>query len=174
MNTHFSLVNQKLSYAASLLRIDLPELNQRKGLRFQQAAILEATILHLYSAYQFYLRELAENNGVKNPGQITSFRSLRDELAKTQTLSADLMELENLLADSTSWLACALSYYQAIFKSPVKPVEKKTFIKNEALIVLVEETVAEESEQLNSELVKSWLSEFQSLILRQRETGAEY
>lgn len=176
MRTYLSLVNQKLGFAMSLLAIALPEKNAEWQLNFQNAALQEAALLHLYNAYHFYLRELAENNGIKNTARITSIISLRNELVALQKFPSEVMELENLLVDSDSWLANLLVHHEKIYESPVKPIEKKSFAHNEGLIELIDLTQAEdrESVKLDCELIKYWGSEFKSLILRQRETSTEY
>lgn len=176
MRTHLSLVNQKLGFAMSLLAMAQPETKTEWQLKLQNAALQEAALLHLYTAYHFYLRELAENNGIKNTDHITSIISLRNELVVLQRFPSEVVELENLLVDSDSWLAKILAHHEKIYKSPVKPIEKKSFANSEGLIELIDLTQSEDQENAKPDcgLIKYWGSEFKALILRQRETSAEY
>ncbi len=172
MSNHLSLVNQKFGFATAALSLsdDFSDSNQQ----FQRQALYEASLLHLYTAFHFYLRELAENNGVKNLEAISSLKQLYSSLHELGRCPSEVVELQELEAQEGSWLRDFLQYHLQIFKSPSKKVEKKAF-GAENFIELVDLSLIESAHKaLNSELLINWIGEFKALVLRQRQTGAEY
>lgn len=176
MHSHIALVNQKIGFAAALLSLSEALMdtvsNKQKQ---QQQALYEAAALHLYTAFHFYLRELAENNNVKKPEAITSITALVDALDQLGKSPSEVAELKRLIEHPESWLSKLLKYRDAVFKSPIKKIEKKAF-ETEKFIELIDLTQDEKliSIELDSILLTCWLDEFKTLVLRQRETGAEY
>ncbi len=174
MRTHLSLVNQKLGFASTLLLLAADsELISVGSLRCR--AIQESILLHLYTAFHFYQRELAELNGIKMPELIGSMDSLVNGLNQLGKQPSEVLELQSICAEKGSWLNQLLNQYKLIFISPPKAVEKKAFVQ-EGMIELVD--VSQDTIEVNAELdlkiLAEWLNEFKALILRHRETGAEY
>ncbi len=174
MRTHLSLVNQKLGFASTLLLLAADsELISVGSLRCR--AIQESILLHLYTAFHFYQRELAELNGIKMPELIDSMDSLVNGLNQLGKQPSEVLELQSICAEKGSWLNQLLNHYKLIFISPPKAVEKKAFVQ-EGMIELVD--VSQDAIEVNAELdlkiLAEWLNEFKALILRHRETGAEY
>lgn len=170
MISHLSLVNQKLSFAKALLStIDSPTSNHK----VLNKAQCEAVLLHLYSAYHFYLRELAESNGIKNPGAINSLATLVQLLSAQGKQPFEVSELEELSSNKETWLNKLLTCHSNIYQSPSQvSAHKSTYADN--LITLVDVTPEPENIQLDQSSLESWIKEFYSLVIRQRSTGAEY
>lgn len=174
--SHLSLVNQKLAYAGAIittLNTPLPE--QKAAQQLQQQALSDAAVFHLQMALHFYLRELAGHHHIKNLSTINSVSDLAAALQQADGVSSESSELSSLVQTNNTWLNQLTRYYDQLFKSPEKPKEKKAF-RQENLIELVELTEVNEppSLQLTPELLASWLHSFRALVIRQRETSAEY
>lgn len=177
MHSHLSLVNQKLGFATATLSLleNLTEIDEGK-LSLIQKATCESALLHLYTAFHFYLRELGESNGIKNPAIIDSLPALVTALNQLERHPSEVIELQDLAAYQGGWLNTFLEQYEKVFKSPPKKTEKKSF-GAENFIELVDLTEQQEEsleKALNIGSLKCWLNEFKSLVLRQRETGAEH
>ncbi len=174
MSTHLSLVNQKLGFASAMLLLAADsEAVQTGSLRFR--AIQESVLLHLHTAFHFYLRELAETNGFKMPELINSLDSLTNALNQLGKQPSELVELQSLFAQDGSWLSQLHHRYKLVFTSPPKRSEKKAFTQ-EGMIELVDLSRGEpqENTELDVKILADWVGEFKALILRQRETGVEY
>lgn len=176
MRTHLSLVNQKLGFAAALISLAKSFPDDSIGIRkTQRQACYEASVFQLYAAYHFYLRELADNNRIKNPEYIKSIDALCDALSQSGNSPSEANELRELIKDEKSWLSQVLVQYSHVFASPSRKKEKKAF-GNDNLIDIVElDQIAETSAQaFEFDVIEEWLIEFRALIARQRETSAEY
>lgn len=176
MATHLSLVNQKLGFATSMLSLaDTPLEGVQSNHNLLQQAIYEATLLHLYTAFHFYLRELAERNGIKSPESINSLEALNIALRQLAKDPSEVAELTALTGEQGGWLGELLRTHTQIFNSPSRQIEKKSF-SSDHLIALVDLTQKEsnEAKELTSDLLRFWMLHFKALILRHRETGAEY
>ncbi|HTF98756.1 MAG TPA: DUF6586 family protein [Cellvibrio sp.] len=176
MRTHLSLVNQKLGFASTLLLLakNFPE--TESGLKkTQKQACCEASVSFLYVAYHFYLRELAENNRVKNFQAINSIEALGEMLSQIGSSPSEVNEVQDLVNDNGSWLSQMLMQYTSVFTSPLHKKEKKAF-GNDNLIELIElgQTDEASSQVFEVDVIEGWLVKFRALIARQRETGAEY
>lgn len=170
--SHLSLVNQKLAYASAIIRL-LNEQPTRQLLEHQ--ALVDAAAFHLAMGLHFYLRELAEHYRIKNLSAINSVQDLVAALQQLNSTSSESSELLSLTEANDTWLNQLTGYYAQLSKSPQKPKEKKAF-KQENLIELVELTQADETPllKLTPELLLSWLDSFRALVIRQRDTSAEY
>jgi hypothetical protein len=172
MISHLSLVNQKLGFARAILSsIELGVNGGGKQALLRQAQC-EAALIHLYNAYHFYLRELAESNGVKHPATVSSLKTLIEALAELEKHPNEAAELENLSAKTGSWLNRMRAGYESIYKSPPTAPKQKSF-RSDNLINVVD-VALEPDEKPDFDSLKSWLDEFTALILRQRQTSAEY
>lgn len=177
MHSHLSLVNQKFGFATAALSLleNTTEGGEEK-LSLVQQAIQESVLLHLYTAFHFYLRELADNNGIKSAETIDSLQALVVVLNQLGKSPSEVVELQDLVAHRRGWLNSFLKQYERVFQSPPKQIEKKSF-GTENFIEVIDLTEQQEEtldEALNIDSLKYWLNEFKSLVLRQRETGAEY
>lgn len=176
MNSHLSLVNQKFGFANSILSFldDLPEIESSRQ-KIQRQALCESVLHHIYVAFHFYLRELAENNGVKNADAIETLQSLVSALSQLGKSPSEVLELQDIANDKDSWLRALLGLHDQILKSPPRKVEKKAF-GSENLIELIELDQKENFilTDIDPRLLKTWVEKFKVLVMRQRETGAEY
>lgn len=173
MNTHLSLVNQKLGFATAILAQinSTPNIGKHKLLH---QALCESTLLHLYSAYLFYLRELAENNKVDNAGSVSSLKVLASLLDQMEKHPSEVAELVSLTEQPSTWLSELLMHYMAVFQSPLKPKEKKAFDPDNFIVIVDLSRREPDLKELDPDLLGYWVNEFKILIVRQRETGAEY
>lgn len=174
--SHLSLVNQKLAYASAVVAL-LNSSNYAPKIRsrLQQQALGDAVVFHMATALHFYLRELADHHHIKNLSAIHSVQDLAAILQQADRASSESSELLSLVQTRGTWLNQLTLYYNQLSKSPEKPKEKKAF-GHENLIELVELTDAEElpALHLTPELLTAWLDSFRALVIRQRETSAEY
>lgn len=174
--SHLSLVNQKLAYANVIIR-NLEDSTSaiNAAQKLNQQALGDAVVFHLMTALHFYLRELAEHQSIKNLSAINSTQDLIESLEQADRISSESIELHALSQTPGSWLCQLLNYHDHLLQSPKKRKEKKSF-GQENLIVLVELTEAEDQAPLalSKDALKSWLSSFHDLIIRQRETSAEF
>lgn len=170
--THLSLVNQKLAHAKALLSLLL--VNKDPNNRLQQTALTDGCALQISLAYHFYLRELAENHGVKNPGAIQDIHQLNNILSAIDKTSSEVAELTELEAVPHSWVRHLMDYVNGLYQSPTIPKAPKAFAPDN-LIQAVEITETFLSAKvLGAHDLSNILENFHQLILRQRETSAEY
>jgi hypothetical protein len=170
--SQLSLVNQKLAYASVIIKLlNDPHTSQK----LEQQALADAAAFHLAMGLHFYLRELAEHNRIKNLSAINSVQDLVTALQQSDSVSSESSELLSLAQTGDTWLNHLTSYYAQLSKSPEKPKEQKAF-GQENLIELVELTEIDEQPllKLTPELLVSWLDSFRALVVRQRDTSAEY
>lgn len=173
--THLSLVNQTLVNAGTLLgmltALGVPETTSQ---RLQHRVLMDSSVLHLARAYGFYLRELGENYRIKGLAHISRADQLALALLNVDKSPSEAQELVALEKDAQSWLSQMLAADLALHASPEQPKPAKAFTP-EGLISVVD--MSDEitlSPSLDLALLELWLAEFRSLILRQRETSAEY
>lgn len=164
-NLSLTRVNQKLMQAKALL----DNLDEQSLLPVHRNAVLEAAAFHLVCAHQHYLRELAENYGLKN---IISLRNEQDlvsafEAAKKYAVEAE--ELQELRKQPASWLSQLQVYYDSLWRTPVRAES----VQSENLISLVD-TDSVSLPEVDIALVRNWQTEFTALVMRQRETSAEF
>lgn len=171
MANHLSLVNQKLNFARVMLAQFEPDrdLSDHSPLVSAQC---EAVLLHLYTAYHFYLRELADVNGVKSAALITSLDELSEVLQGSGRQPTEIAELRGLVSERSSWLSRMIASHAQIFQSPKPKTQMKNTSNN--LIVVVDLNREEEQALPNHQTLQSWLQEFILIVLRHRETSAEY
>ena len=170
--SHLSLVNQKLAYASAIIK-QLNEPQIRQKLEWQ--ALADAAVFHLAMGLHFYLRELAEHHRIKNLSAINCMGDLVAALQQSDSDSSESSELISLAQTKDTWLNQLIGYYAQLSKSPEKSKERKAF-GQESLIELIDLTEADEPPllKLTPELLASWLDSFRILVVRQRDTSAEY
>jgi hypothetical protein len=167
--SHLSLVNQKLAHAGAIISL-LNESQSRQKLERQ--ALFDAAVFHLQLGLHFYLRELADYHRIKNLSKIDSVQGLLLAMHEADRVSSEASELASLSEVGDSWLSQLSGAYAQLFKSPEKAKEKKAF-GHEGLIELRE--VDENAPIVFSpEHLDSWLNSFKALVIRQRNTCAEY
>lgn len=173
--THISLVNQKLVYAGSLMALAASQgepatTNQR----LQRRALEDSVLLQLALAYRFYLRELGENYRLKQLNHISDAAGLVSALVAANKSPSEAQELLDLEQSSGSWLAQLLAAADSLYRSPEPQKPAKAFVDANT-IALVDVTGQDSPDHpLSLDGLGFWLAEFRNLILRQRETSAEY
>lgn len=164
-NLSLTRVNQKLTQAKLLLQcVDEESLSP-----VHLNSLMEGVSFHLVCAYQHYLREVAETYGLKN---IIALRNESDLVAAFESAKkypAEAQELNDLRKDPTSWLSQLHSYYDSLWRPPIA-VDSQA---NESLINLVDIDAAD-IRVVDVGLIQGWQREFTALVLRQRETSAEF
>lgn len=174
--SNFSLVNQKLAFAKSLCDLARGVATPATSAeRLRQDAVLSSGVYQLSLAFHFYLREIADRCFLKNSGAINSLAELQLALAQNDKFLSEVSELDELAARSGSWLEQLQRYAQSALESPRKEKERKSF-QQDNLIIAVEITAEEEVQAvcLTVELLESWQDSFRALVLRQRDTSAEF
>lgn len=177
--SNFSLVNQKLAFAKTLCALVRESLVSssinHSGLHLREHALLSSSVFQLSLAFHFYLREVADRNYLKSSGVISSLDELALSLAQSDKHPSEIVELQELADQQGSWLGQLLSHINESRQSPRKEKEKKSF-QQDNLILAVDITAVEEVQSfpLTLELVESWLEAFRSMVMRQRDTGAEF
>ncbi len=143
--------------------------------RLRQDALLAGCAFQLSRAFLFYLREIADRVHLKNSGAINSLSELEQLLAQADKCSQDVAELCQLNEQEDSWLWQLQRYARESMQSPVKEREQKSF-PQENLINVVNLTAFDEPEPvaLTLEMLGFWQEAFRGLVLRQRDTGAEF
>lgn len=175
--SNFSLVNQKLAFAKSLLDLvnQSPMQAGTSAHRLQQEALLSSVLLQLVVAFHFYLREVADRVHLKNSGAIESLQDLKLACEQYDRSALEVDELLNLSQAPGGWLAEITRYKILLFSSPQKQKEKKSF-GTENQIAFIDLTGIEEERAvaLTAAMLEQWLAEFRQLVLRHRDTGAEF
>jgi len=164
-NLSLTRVNQKLMQAKLLLQ----GIDEQSITPVYLAALLEGAAFHLMCAHQHYLRELAENYGLKNIITLRSEQDLIGAFESVKKYAVEAQELADLRKDSASWLSQLQSYYDSLWKMPVRAETQD----NENLISVVNAD-AETVVAVDLNRVRRWQSDFAALVLRQRETSAEF
>lgn len=169
--THLSLVNQKLAYAGRLL--GLAEQPGRSALEVQ--ALLASAVMQQALAYRFYLRELGEIYQLKLLASIFNATQLQEALVQANRSPAEAEELVQLEGNTSSWLAQLLALNRAQEASPAPQATPKAFV-GDGLINLVNISAEQEPDAapLACEQLVEYLTAFRQLVLRQRQTSAEY
>jgi len=164
-NLSLTRVNQKLMQAKQLLQVvDVDSLTP-----VHLNALLEGAAFHLVCAYQHYLREIAETYGLNNVVVLRSEDDLIGAFEAAKKYPAEAEELVALRKDATSWLVQLQSYYDSLWRSPVVSESRDS----DNLITLVDIN-AVAIPRVDVGVVLGWQREFTALVLRQRETSAEF
>ena len=162
-NLSLTRVNQKLAQAKLLISgVDEETL---KSMHLN--SLLEATAFHLMCAYQHYIREVAETYGLKHAIGLHNEADLIKAFEAAKKHPAEAEELAALRLNASSWLVQLQTYYDSLWQLP-----KLVNPQSDDLISLVD--VDKVVTPVNIESVRQWHSEFVALVLRQRETSAEF
>lgn len=162
-NLSLTRVNQKLMQAKSLLQ----HADESSVAPVHLNAVLEGAAFHLICAYQHYLRELAETYGLKNILSLRTEAELVSAFEAASKYPAEAEELVALRKDGSSWLAQLQVYYDSLWRQPVVNDVRDA----ENLIGLVD---IDSAVEVNLALINAWQGDFTALVMRQRETSAEF
>jgi hypothetical protein len=173
--SHLSIVNQKLVHAGTLLAMaSASGAPSSTAERLKSRALIDSAVLHLGLAYIFYLRELGENYRIKGLAQINNAAQLAAALESANKSPSEARELMSLEQDQHTWLHQMLAAHALLQRSPEPEKPQKAFPSGQ-FIQLVEVTDTPEGPvPLESARVSGWLAEFRTLIIRQRDTSAEF
>lgn len=170
---YLARTNQKISFA----RIHLERLKQaQEETSWNKHALIESynesILFHLASAYDAFLREVAERYNLDTE-HFNGFDSLQALLDQTGVESPELRELETLSHDQTSWLHKLLGAYAACWRGSDKQGSvSQTQSLSEIHVVQVNPDHAED-QQIIAEYA-TWLDALSALINRQREGMQEW
>jgi hypothetical protein len=162
-NLSLTRVNQKLMQAKQLLQVaDVDSLTP-----VHLNALLEGAAFHLMCAYHHYLREIAETYGLKNIVMLRSEDDLIAAFEAAKKYPAEAEELVTLRKDASSWLVQLQAYYDLLWRLPVV---KETHDDNNLINLIAMDS----ADKVDLSVIQAWLREFTALVLRQRETSAEF
>lgn len=164
-NLSLTRVNQKLMQAKHLLQV--VDVNSIAPVHLN--ALLEGATFHLICAYQHYLREIAETYGLKNLVVLRSEDDLIGAFEAAKKYPAEAEELVTLRKDAKSWLVQLQNYYDSLWRLPVANEKRDS----DNLINLVNMDSANPVE-VDLGVIQGWQRDFTALVLRQRETSAEF
>jgi hypothetical protein len=80
---------------------------------------------------------------------------------------AEAEELVTLRKDASSWLVQLQAYYDLLWRLPVV---KETHDDNNLINLIAMDS----ADKVDLSVIQAWLREFTALVLRQRETSAEF
>jgi hypothetical protein len=164
-NLSLTRVNQKLMQAKHLLQI--VDINSLTPVHLN--AVLEGAAFHLICAYQHYLREIAETYSLKNVVVLRSEDDLIGAFEAAKKYPVEAEELVTLRKDAKSWLVQLQNYYDSLWRLPVANENRDA----ENLISLIN---MDSNDVIDVDLaaIQGWQRDFTALVLRQRETSAEF
>jgi len=164
-NLSLTRVNQKLMQTKHLLQV----VNVDSLAPVHLNALLEGAAFHLICAYQHYLREIAETYNLKNVVALRSEDDLIGAFEAAKKYPAEAEELVTLRKDGKSWLVQLQSYYDSLWRLPVASENRDA----DNLISLVNMDSADAVE-VDLAVIQGWQRDFVALVMRQRETSAEF
>jgi hypothetical protein len=172
-------VNQKLAQAMVMLeRVKQATANASEALWVNAAR--ESIAFHLMCAYQHYLREIAETYFIKHPGSITTEADLVLAFQAAKKHPAEVNELLALRQAPDSWLHQLHVYYESLWRvsAPANltslPTGSPKTSLPENLIELVNVEQEVKNEQVEVGVMFTWHQAFVALVMRQRQTSAEF
>ena len=164
-NLSLTRVNQKLMQTKQLLQV--VDVNSLTPVHLN--ALLEGAAFHLICAYQHYLREIAETYGLKNVVVLRSEDDLIGAFETAKKYPAEAEELVALRKDAKSWLVQLQSYYDSLWRLSVANENRDA----DNLISLIN-LDSVDAVEVDLAVIQGWQRAFTSLVLRQRETSAEF
>lgn len=172
-SVYLARTNQKLNFS----RIHLERLKQAQNdTSWNKHALIESfnesVLFHLASAYDAFLREIAERYSVETES-LDGYRSLAAELEVTGVESPELKELSALESDHSSWLHKLVAAYEACWHGTDKQrAVTETSSVSEIHVVQVNPDHAEDAVIIAE--YESWLESLSELINRLREGMVEW
>lgn len=172
-SVYLARTNQKLSF--SRIHLDQLKLAQQDTSWNKHALIEsfnESILFHLASAYDAFLREIAERYNVDTE-QLEGYRSLAAELETTGVESPELKELSILENDDCSWLHKLMAAYEACWHGSDKQAAvTETSSVSEIHVVQVNPDHAEDAEIIAE--YEAWFGSLSELVNRLREGMQEW
>lgn len=165
--------NQKLSFA----RIHLDRLKQaQEDTSWNKHALIESynesVLFHMTSAYDAFLREIAETYSVDTES-LKGYRSLAAELEVTGVESPELKQLTQLEENDTGWLHKMMAAYEACWHGADKQaVKNETNSVSEIHVVQVNPDHAEDGAIISE--FENWFLSLSKLIDSLREGMQEW
>ena len=169
-NLSLTRVNQKLAQAKILIL----DVDEESLTPIHRNSIMESVAFHLVSAYQHYLRELTETYGLKHAIGIRTELDLIKAFEAATKHPAEAHELAALRGDTNSWLAQLQIYYDSLWQLPKQSNSQADAESNDNLINMVNLDTIVDQQPVSLETIKRWHGEFVALVVRQRETSAEF
>ena len=167
-NLSLTRVNQKLAQA----RLLIVGVDEESLAAVHRNSLMEAAAFHLICAYQHYLRELAEAYGLKPVIDVRTEVDLATAFEAAKKHPAEADELLVLRNDSHSWLFRLQGYYESLWHAPKPSNSQSNDQSNDNLISSVNLDVI--ADLISMENLREWHSDFVALVMRQRETSAEF
>lgn len=167
MNTYLSTVNQKQFFARLLLDKCLPA-DDPYG--HAGRAVAESALYQLACAYRNHLKAIAEAYQCASPAEIAGIGDLVAALQARNKHPAEAVEMENLEQDPHSWLALMLAAYQELLEGDSVP--KSAPIAK--LGIALQEVTEDRDHGLSPARVRQWLTAFEEMTGRHRETMVEF
>ncbi|WP_111641937.1 DUF6586 family protein [Marinimicrobium alkaliphilum] len=173
---YLQAVNQKLAFARAVLKMleaQSEPVNASERLRCQ--ALEGAVLFHAMCGYRHYLRELAENYGVRDPEPIATENDLQAALSAIGKMPNEASELSLMRSEPNSWVSRMRIAYDDCWRLPAEvsatePVQGEDIAPGLIQVAHIEEPAP----AVNAEQLKRWLEAFQAMVERHRETSAEY
>lgn len=172
-NISLTRVNQKLTQARVLL--DGVDANNLKPVHLN--SLKEAAAFHLVCAYQHYLREIAETYGLKNTASIRTESELSEAFQAAKKHPVEAEELIALRQNANSWLGQLHKYYAALWDVPASnavATSSSESQESDSIISVVNIDPRFDVSQVDIPSIQSWHADFVALVMRQRETSAEF
>ncbi len=170
---YLARTNQKLSFA----RIHIEHLKQAQSdTSWNKHALIESynesVLFHLASAYDAFLREIAELYKVDTES-LSGYRSLAAELDETGVESPEISQLSLLEADETGWLHKMVAAYEACWHgSDKRAAATETTSISEIHVLQVNPDHAEDEAIITE--YEAWLTALSELIDRLRAGMEEW
>lgn len=170
---YLARTNQKLSFA----RIHIEQLKQvQDDTSWNKHSLIESfnesVLFHLTSAYDAFLREIAELYKVDTES-LSGYRSLAAELDETGVESPEISQLSALEADETGWLHKMMAAYEACWHgSDKRTAVTETSSVSEIHVLQVNPDHAEDGAIIRE--YEAWLEALSELINRLREGMQEW
>lgn len=172
-SVYLARTNQKLSFS----RIHLDQLKlAQDDTSWNKHALIESfnesVLFHMASAYDAFLREIAERYSVDTE-TLDGYRSLAAELEATGVESPELNELSILENNERSWLHKLVAAYEACWHgSDKKSAVTETSSLSEIHVLQVNPDHAEDAEIIAE--YETWFVSLSELINRLREGMQEW
>lgn len=170
---YLARTNQKLNFA----RIHIEALKQaQSSTGWSKHALIESynesVLFHLASAYDAFLREVAELYRFDTES-LLGYRSLMAQFESAGLEGAELRELSNLEKDESSWLHKMLAAYEACWHATDKRSKvTETSSVSEIHVVQVNPDHAEDGMIIQE--FDGWLNEMRGMIERLRSAMQEW
>ena len=161
LNPYQQRAHQKMAHSRILMSLALQCEADIPG-KQKQEALLQSVVVHLGTAYQVYLKEIAFGYKLSFIDNITSLKQLQEQLSAIEKVDSAVNELIGL--ESSGWLEDFLN-------------ARKQTLNPTAYTVTSPNVIAADGGsdvKIEAPLVANFLSEFEQLLERQRYSSVEY